>query len=60
MLTRDILFGVNILTLLGLLMTGSVSPCIPLARASLPLHIGVIGIRMAEVQAGLQAGGWPR
>lgn len=60
MLTRDILFGMNILTLVGLIMTGFGLSMRRMAKAGLPLCFGVMGVGTALVLAGLFAGGWPR
>jgi hypothetical protein len=60
MLTKDILFGMNILTLVGLLMTGFGLTLRRTARAGLPLCLSVMGVGTALVLAGLYASGWPR
>ena len=57
MLTRDMLFGMNILTLAGLLLTGFGLSLRRTARASLPLCIGLMGIGTALVLFGLYASG---
>ena len=59
MLTRDILFGMNILTLVGLIMTGFGLTLRRTARAGLPLCVGVMGVGTALVLGGLYASGWP-
>jgi hypothetical protein len=59
MLTKDILFGMNILTLVGLLMTGFGLTLRRTARAGLPLCLSVMGVGTALVLAGLYASGWP-
>ena len=59
MLTKDILFGMNILTLVGLILTGFGLTLHRMARASLPLCFGVMGVGTALVLAGLYATGWP-
>jgi len=59
MLTRDILFGMNILTLVGLMMTGFGLTLRRTARAGLPLCLGVMGVGTALVLAGPYASGWP-
>jgi hypothetical protein len=46
MLAKDILFGMKVLTLIGLRMTGSASPCAAWARAGPPSCLGVMGIGM--------------
>jgi hypothetical protein len=58
MLTKDILFGMNILTLAGLLMTGFGLTLRRTARAGLPLCLSVMGVGTALVFAGLYASGW--
>jgi hypothetical protein len=59
MLTKDILFGMNVLTLAGLLLTGFGLTLRRTARAGLPLCLGVMGVGTALVLAGLYASGWP-
>jgi high-affinity Fe2+/Pb2+ permease len=58
MLTKDILFGMNILTLVGLIMTGFGLTLRRMGRAGLPLCFGVMGVGTALVLAGLFMGGW--
>ena len=58
MLTRDIAFGMNAVTLAGLLIMGFGLTLQRMARARLPLSIGVMGVGTALVLAGLFAGGW--
>ena len=60
MLTTNIAFGMNALTLAGLLITGFGLTLHRMARVGLPLCIGVMGAGTALVLAGLYAGGWPR
>jgi hypothetical protein len=60
MLTKDILFGMNILTLVGLIMTGFGLTLRRMARAGLPLCVGFMGVGTALVLVGLYASGWPR
>lgn len=60
MLTRDIAFGMNALTLAGLLITGFGLTLHRMARASLPLCISVMGAGTALVLAGLYASGGHR
>jgi hypothetical protein len=55
MLTQDILFGMNILTLVGLIMTGFGLTLRRSANAGVPLCIGVMGVRTVLVLAGLYA-----
>jgi hypothetical protein len=59
MLTKDILFGMNILTLVGLIMTGFGLTLRRMGRPGLPLCFAVMGVGTALVLAGLYAGGWP-
>jgi hypothetical protein len=59
MLTKAILFGMNVLTLAGLLMTGFGLTLRRTARAGLPLAVGVMGVGTALVLAGLYASSWP-
>ncbi len=58
MLTKDILFGMNILTLAGLLLTGFGLTLRRMGRAGLPLCIGVMSVGTVLVLAGLYASGW--
>jgi hypothetical protein len=58
MLTKDILFGVNILTLVGLMLTAFGLTLRRMGRAGLPLCIGVMGVGTALVLVGLYASGW--
>ena len=57
MLTKDILFGMNILTLAGLLLTGFGLSLRRSARASLPVCVGLMGVGTALVLFGLYASG---
>ncbi|MBV8121691.1 MAG: hypothetical protein JO081_17340 [Alphaproteobacteria bacterium] len=59
MLSKDLFFGINILTLVGLILTGFGLTLHRMARAGLPLTIGVMGMGTALVLAGLYASGWP-
>lgn len=59
MLTKDVAFGMNALTLAGLLVTGFGLTLQRTARAGLPLCVGVMGVGTALVMAGLYMGGWP-
>ncbi len=59
MLTTDMLFGMNILTLLGLILTGFGLTLRRMANAGLPLCIGVMSLGTVLVLAGLYAGSWP-
>ena len=60
MLTRDIAFGMNALTLAGLLVTGFGLTLYRMARAGLPLCIAVMGVGTALVMAGLYLSGLPK
>ena len=57
MLTRDMLFGMNILTLAGLLLTGFGLSLRRTAGAGLPLCMGIMGAGTALVLFGLYASG---
>lgn len=57
-MTKDIGFGMNILTLVGLLMTGFGLTLQRMARAGLPLCIGVMGVGTVLVLVGLYTSGW--
>ena len=59
MLTKDILFGMNLLTLVGLLMTGFGLTLRRSARAGLPFCVGLMGVGTVLVLVGLYASGWP-
>jgi hypothetical membrane protein len=60
MLTKDILFGMNFLTLVGLLMTGFGLTRRRATRAGLPFCIGFMGVGTALVLVGLYTSSWPR
>jgi hypothetical protein len=60
MLTTEIAFGLNALTLAGLLVTGFGLTLHRMARTGLSLSIGVMGVGTALVLAGLYASSWPR
>jgi hypothetical membrane protein len=60
MLTKDILFGMNLLTLAGLLMTGFGLSLRRTARAGLPFCVGFMGVGTVLVLVGLYASSWPR
>jgi hypothetical protein len=60
MLTQEVAFGLNVLTLVGLLITGFGLTLHRMARARLPLCVGVMAAGTALMFAGLYAGGWPR
>lgn len=60
MLTQDMLFGMNILTLVGLILTGFGLTLRRMANAGLPLCFGVMGVGTVLVLAGLYASNWPR
>jgi protein-S-isoprenylcysteine O-methyltransferase Ste14 len=59
MLTKDILFGMNILTLVGLIMTGFGLTLQRMARTGLPVSVAVMGVGTVLVLVGLYASGWP-
>jgi hypothetical protein len=59
MLTKDILFGMHVLTLIGLLMTGFGLTLRRMGRAGLPMCLGVMSVGTVLVLAGLYASGWP-
>jgi hypothetical protein len=58
MLTNPILFGMNILTLAGLLLTAFGLTLRRMGRAGLPMCVGVMSVGTALVLAGLYVGGW--
>jgi hypothetical protein len=58
MFTKDLLFGMNALTLVGLLITGFGLSLRRMTSAGLPLCVGVMGVGTALVLAGLYASGW--
>jgi hypothetical protein len=58
MLTKDLLYGMNVLTLVGLILTGFGLTLHRSANAGVPLCIGVMGVGTALVLAGLYASGW--
>ena len=60
MFTKDILFGMNLLTPVGLLMTGFGLTLHRAARAELPYCVGFMGVGTVLVLVGLYASGWPR
>jgi hypothetical protein len=60
MLTNDFLFGMNILSLAGLLLTGFGLTLRRMASAGLPLCLGLMAAGTALVLYGLYANGWPR
>jgi hypothetical protein len=60
MLTTDIFFGMNLLTLVGLLMTGFGLTLRRATRAGLPFCIGFMGVGTALVLVGLYTSSWPR
>lgn len=57
MLTKDILLGMNILTLVGLLLTAFGLTLRRMGRAGLPLCMGVMSIGTVLVLAGLYMSG---
>jgi hypothetical protein len=58
MLTKDILYGMNLLTLVGLLLTGFGLTLRRMGHGGMLLCLGVMGIGTALVMAGLYASGW--
>ena len=58
MLTRDILFGMNILTLVGFLMMGLTLTLNRMGEAGKALSISLMAAGTALVFLGLYAGGW--
>ena len=60
MLTRDILFGMNLLTLGGFVMMGLTLTLHRMGQAGKPLSIALMAAGTALVFLGLYAGGWSR
>jgi hypothetical protein len=60
MLTKSILYGMNALTLVGLLLTAFGLTLRRMGRAGLPLSISVMGVGTVLVLAGLYVSGWSR
>ena len=60
MLTKDILFGMNILTLAGFVVMGLTLTLNRMGRTSKVLGIGLMATGTALVFLGLYAGGWSR
>jgi hypothetical protein len=58
MFTKDILFGMNILSLAGFAVMGLSLTLRRMAQASVPLSIGLMCVGTALVFLGLYAGGW--
>jgi hypothetical protein len=58
MLTKDILFGMNILTLAGFVVMGIALTLNRTGQAGRALSIGLMGAGTALVFVGLYAGGW--
>jgi hypothetical protein len=58
-LTWDILFGMNILTLAGFVVMGLTLTLNRVGQASRALSIGLMAAGTALVFLGLYAGGWP-
>jgi hypothetical protein len=58
MFTRDILFGMNILSLAGFAMMGLSITLRRMAQAGAPVRIGLMCAGAALVFFGLYAGGW--
>ena len=60
MLMKDTLFGMNLLSLVGLIIMGFGLTLNRMARAGLPLSVGLMGFGTALVLVGLYTSGWPR
>jgi hypothetical protein len=60
MLTKDILFGMNILTLAGFIIMGLTLTLNRMGRAGRALSIGLMTAGTALVFFGLYVGGWSR
>jgi hypothetical protein len=60
MFTKDILFGMNIVTLAGFALMGLTLTLRRMAQASTPLSIGLMVAGTALVFFGLYLGGWSR
>ena len=58
MLTRDILFGMNLLTLAGFVVMGLTLTLNRTGQAGKALSIGLMAVGTALVFLGLYAGGW--
>ncbi len=58
MLTRDILFGMNLLTLTGFVVMGLTLTLNRMGQAGRALSIGLMAAGTALVFLGLYAGGW--
>ena len=58
MLTRDILFGMNLLTLAGFVVMGLTLTLNRMGQAGKVLSIGLMAVGTALVFLGLYAGGW--
>ena len=58
MLTRDILYGMNILTLAGFVVMGITLTLNRTGQTSKLLSIGLMTVGTALVLGGLYAGGW--
>jgi hypothetical protein len=57
-LTQDILFGMNLLTLTGFVVMGLTLTLNRMGQAGRPLSIGLMAAGTALVFLGLYAGGW--
>ena len=60
MLTKDILFGMNILTLTGFVVMGLTLTVNRMGQGGKGLSIGLMAAGTALVFVGLYAGGWSR
>jgi len=58
MLTQDILFGMNLLTLTGFVVMGLTLTLNRMGQAGKALSIGLMGAGTVLVFLGLYAGGW--
>jgi hypothetical protein len=58
MFTKDVLFGMNIVTLAGFALMGLTLTLRRMAQAGTPLSIGLMGVGTVLVFLGLYLGGW--
>jgi hypothetical protein len=59
MLTTDILFGMNLVTLVGFITVGLGLTLRRTAHAGMPMYVGLMCVGTALVLIGLYASGWP-
>jgi hypothetical protein len=59
-LSRDILFGMDILTLVGFVMMWPTLTRNRTGHAGKPLPIGLMAVETARVFGALRASGWPK